>query len=57
MTTDAKGALACLAFDRRAVEKGGVASVPVIDVRYDRILDWEGRLYRVQVKYSDRSSW
>jgi hypothetical protein len=45
-----------LAFDRRAIEKGGVASVPVIEARYDRILDWRGRLYRVQVKYSDRSS-
>jgi hypothetical protein len=56
MTTDAKGALACLAFDRRAIEKGGVVSVPVLEARYDRILDWEGRLHRVQIKYCDRSS-
>jgi hypothetical protein len=56
MTTDAKGAVACLAFDRRAIEKGGVVSVPVVEARYDRILDWAGRLYRVQVKYCNRGS-
>ena len=56
MATDAKGVLACLAFDRRAIERGGVTSAPAVDVRYDRVLDWRGRLYRVQVKYCDRES-
>lgn len=51
-----KGAIACAAFDKRALERGGVVSVPCVDARYDRILDIDGRLFRVQVKYSDRES-
>ena len=56
MMTSAKGVLACLEFDRRAIEKGGVVSIPILETRYDRILDWKGRLYRVQIKYCDRGS-
>ena len=53
MTKAAKGALACAKLDQRALEKGAVASIPITDVRYDRVVDWDGRLYRVQVKYAD----
>lgn len=56
LSSNAKGAIACAAFDKRALEKGGVVSVPVVDARYDRILDLDGRLVRVQVKYCDRTS-
>ena len=53
MTKTAKGALACAKLDQRALEKGAVTSIPVVESRYDRIVDWDGRLYRVQVKYTD----
>jgi hypothetical protein len=53
MTRTAKGALACARLDQRALEKGALTSIPVADARYDRVVDWNGRLYRVQVKYTD----
>ena len=53
MTKTAKGALACAKLDQRALEKGALTSIPIADARYDRVVDWEGRLYRVQVKYTD----
>lgn len=56
LSTNAKGAIACAAFDKCAFERGGVVSIPISDARYDRILDLDGRLYRIQVKYCDRSS-
>ena len=56
LSTSAKGALACAAFDKRALEKGGIVSVSLVETRYDRLLDLDGRLYRVQVKYSSRTS-
>ena len=56
LTSGAKGALACLAFDRRAIEKGAVVSVPMLEARYDRVLDWNGRLYRVQIRVCDSGS-
>lgn len=49
MTKTAKGALACARLDQRALEKGAVTSIPIADVRYGRVVDWNGRLYRVQV--------
>ncbi len=51
--TQTKGELACLKFDVRALEKGGVSSKPTIDVPYDRILDVNNNLYRVQIKYTN----
>lgn len=39
-------------FEQRALEKGGVVSRPTTDVRYDRILDLDGKLYRVQIKHT-----
>ncbi|MEM6327601.1 MAG: group I intron-associated PD-(D/E)XK endonuclease [Bacteroidota bacterium] len=53
MTKTAKGAFACARLDQRALEKGAVTSIPIAEVRYDRVVDWDGRLYRVQVKYTD----
>lgn len=51
--TQAKGEVACLKFDLRALEKGGISSKPIIDVSYDRILDIDHSIYRVQIKYAD----
>ena len=56
LSTNAKGAIACAVFDKRAVERGGIVSVPSLDARYDRILDLAGQLFRVQAKYCDRVS-
>ncbi len=47
-----KGHLASIKFDLRAAEKGIVVSVPQIPCRYDRVMDIEGKLLRVQVKYA-----
>lgn len=51
--TRVKGELACLKFDLRALEKGGISSKPLMEVPYDRVLDLDGRLYRVQIKYAN----
>jgi hypothetical protein len=56
LSPNAKGAIACAAFDKRALEKGGIVSIPCVEARYDRVLDLDGKLFRVQVKYSDRES-
>ena len=54
MTTRQKGEMACRLFDARAIEKGMVSSEPVVDARYDRILDDGNRLIRVQIKWAGR---
>jgi len=53
--TQAKGEIACLKFDLRALEKGGISSKPIIDCAYDRILDIDNNIYRVQIKYANRT--
>ena len=51
--TTLKGELACLKLEERALAKGAVVSRPTLECHYDRIVDWNGRLWRVQVKYAD----
>jgi hypothetical protein len=51
-----KGHLAVAKVDLRAAEKGIVSSEPKIPCRYDRILDIDGKLKRVQVKYAGQSA-
>lgn len=51
-STHQKGEIAQLKVQLRAAEKGIVLSKPVIDSRYDFILDDGQRLERVQVKYA-----
>lgn len=54
MDTIAKGEIAVLEVQRRALDKGWIASKPLREgTRYDLILDDGGKLYRVQVKYAD----
>ncbi len=51
MTNHDKDMLACLKVEMRALLLGAVVSRPITDfARYDRVIDWEGRLYRAQVK-------
>lgn len=51
-STHQKGEIAQLKVQLRAAEKGIVLSKPMIDSRYDFILDDGQRLERVQVKYA-----
>lgn len=50
--TAKKGKLAELKVEARALELGVILSKPVLDARYDFVLDTDGRLERVQVKYA-----
>lgn len=47
-----KGHLASIKFDLRAAEKGIVVSVPQIPCRYDRVVEIDGKFFRVQIKYA-----
>ena len=51
-STHQKGEIAHLKVQLRAAEKGVVLSRPVVDSRYDFILDDGRKLERVQVKYA-----
>src|SRR2546421_2795242 len=55
-STHQKGEIAQLKVQLRAAEKGIVLSKPVVDSRYDFILDNGCRLERVQVKYASGKS-
>lgn len=50
--TTKKGEYACLKFELRCIEKDLITSKPVAETVYDRILDDNGKLYRVQIKYA-----
>ncbi len=54
--TTIKGEIACLKFEQRAIEKGAIVSRPSIECVYDRIIDYDGRLQKIQVKYADAKS-
>jgi CO dehydrogenase/acetyl-CoA synthase beta subunit len=56
LTTDQKGQMALLKVQMAAARKGAVVVLPTIPVRYDAILDYQGKLYRAQVKYADGKS-
>jgi hypothetical protein len=48
----AKDLIACLKVELAAVRNGAIVSRPTTDfARYDRIIDWNGQLYRAQIKY------
>lgn len=52
MTNHDKDMLACLKVEMRALLRGAVVSRPITDfARYDRVIDWDGQLYRAQIKY------
>jgi len=54
--TTIKGELACLHLEKRAYEKGAIVSRPTIECGYDRLIDYKGKIYRVQVKYAGGSA-
>ena len=57
LTNHDKDLMACCKVDMRALILGAVISRPTTDfARYDRIIDWEGRLYRAQIKYVSRAA-
>jgi hypothetical protein len=56
LTTDIKGQIALLKVLMAAANKGATVSLPTTPLRYDLVLDWEGKLYRAQVKYADGKS-
>lgn len=45
-----KSEIACSKFDIKVLEKGGITSIPIAPVAYDRVLDLDGKIYRVQIK-------
>lgn len=51
--THKKGEVALLRVAIRAAEKGCVFSRPTTEARYDAVLDVDGSLKRIQVKYAD----
>jgi hypothetical protein len=53
MTTDEKGVIAVEKTILRAIEKGFKVSKPIIESRYDLIIDDGIKLHKVQVKYGD----
>lgn len=53
-TNEWKGHIALAKFDMRAAEKKIVASTPQIPCRYDRVVDVDGKLRRVQIKYAGK---
>jgi hypothetical protein len=53
LTTDHKGQIALWKVVLAAFHKGACVSLPCVPARYDLILDYQGKLYRAQVKYAD----
>jgi hypothetical protein len=54
MTSNWKGQLAVSKAQVRAIELGYYVSVPLMDYRYDLVLDDGKKLWRVQIKYANR---
>ena len=55
MNTIRKGEIACLQFELEAIRRDYIVSKPITEERYDRIIDIDGELKRIQVKYADSS--
>src|SRR4051812_49123896 len=56
LTTEQKGQIAFLKVQIEAARKGAIIAPPTTPARHDLILDYRGKLYRVQVKYADSKS-
>lgn len=57
LTTNARGELASLKVQTRAIEKGYVVSKPLVSCRYDLVIDDRTKLLRAQVKYAGGQPW
>jgi hypothetical protein len=53
VTSNVKGQFAVTKAELRALELGYIPSRPIVDTRYDLIIDKLGELEKVQVKYAD----
>lgn len=51
-----KAEFATRLFDSKCLSLGYITSEPIVDVRYDRIVDKNGKLFKVQIKYCARKS-
>jgi hypothetical protein len=51
-STDQKGQIAFLKVQIEAARKGAGVCLPTTPARYDAVLDYQGKLYRAQVKYA-----
>jgi hypothetical protein len=56
LSTDLKGQIAILKVQLEAHKKQAVVLFPTIPARYDLVLEYHGKFYRVQVKYGDCQS-
>lgn len=56
MNSNFKAELACKIFDGKCIQKGYISSVPIVEVRYDRIVEIKGRFYKFQIKYCNNKS-
>lgn len=56
MQTTKKGEIAVLKVTLRALEKGFIVSKPIVDTKYDLIVDDGKERHRVQVKYANGKS-
>lgn len=48
-----KGQIAQLKVEGRAAEHRCVVGIPTTDARYDLVIDKDGKLHRIQIKYAD----
>jgi len=55
-STHKKGQIAVCEVQRRALDNDAIISIPTTEERYDLIIDYEGKLYKAQVKYTDHQS-
>src|SRR4051812_37653001 len=54
LTTDQKGQIALVKVQMQALRKGATVYLPTTPcLRCDLVLDYQGKLYRTQVKYAD----
>ncbi len=53
LSTDEKGQIAVCKVCVEAIKRGAELYFPTTPVRYDLIMDYQGKLYRAQVKYAD----
>jgi hypothetical protein len=53
LATDQKGQIALLKVQLAAAKNGSFVFLPSVPCRCDLVLDYQGRLYRAQVKYAD----
>ena len=54
--TTGRGEIACAKLDLFAIENNLIVSRPNIECCYDRVVDWNNKLFKVQVKYAGQKA-